>query len=223
MYNDHWTREKHVEYRKLRKEGKTREEIKEHFGEDIYHSPYFNKNSNILPWHLFNELKINPINIPYSFWNRPSLFYNNKIDYFAEFESNSVDYILCLMYYEINNIQTYNIIFTTKKQYIIYDTKLTEFIKKYRFISDDERDELKKIFEKETNLNDIYGILKRISFIIFDMWNKNIKGSKLSIGNTDNPKKIKLYRNIIKESFINLKEYEVTDEFRNIYFIYEII
>ena len=55
------------------------------------------------------------------------------------------------------------------------------------------------------------------------MWNKNIKGSKLSLGNTDNYKKIKLYRNIIKNSFNNVKEYEVVDKSGNIYFVYEII
>ena len=138
MYNDKWTREKHIEYRKLRKEGKTREELKEYFGEDIYFSPYFNKNSNALPWLFFNEIKINPINIPYSYWNRTSLFYNNKTDYFAEFESDNMDYILCLMYYEINNISTYNIVFTTKNQYNFYDFKLKEFIKNKGFISDED-------------------------------------------------------------------------------------
>jgi hypothetical protein len=222
MYNDKWTREKHIEYRKLRKEGKTREELKEHFGEDIYFSPYFNKNSNELPWLFFNEIKINPINIPYSYWNRTSLFYNNKTDYFAEFESDNMDYILCLMYYEINNISTYNIVFTTKNQYNFYDFKLKEFIKKKGFISDEDRKELKSIFEKETILIDIYVILKRISFIIFDMWNKNIKGSILSLINTDNPKKIKLYRNIIEKSFTNIKENKIIDTFGNYYFIYEI-
>ena len=88
-YNERWTKEKHKEYRKLKREGKTKPELKEYFGDDIYYSGMFNSVSNILPWHLFTEIKINPVETPYSFWNRNSNFYPNKIDYLAEFISKT--------------------------------------------------------------------------------------------------------------------------------------
>ena len=125
------------------------------------------------------------------------------------------------MYFEINNIPTYNIIFTTRKQYDVYDKKLNQYIKKGH-ITNDELEELKKMFETETNFNDIYGIMKKISFVIFDLYNTKIKGNYLSIGETDNYKKIKLYRNIIDNSFENITETEIFDKLGNKYYIYKI-
>jgi len=222
MYNERWTREKFIEYRKLKKSGYSHKQLKEYFGDDIWESGLYNKNANLMPWLKFiNEIKINPLEIPYSFWNRKSIFFNNKLDYFAEFESENIKYILNLMYFEINNISTYNVIFTTKTQYDIYDDKMTQYMKKGN-ITDDEYDELKNIFETETNFNDIYGIMKRISFVIFDLYNTKIKGNYLSIGETDNYKKIKLYRNIIENSFENITETEIFDKLGNKYYIYKI-
>lgn len=48
-YNEKWTREKHIEYRKLKKSGYTDRMLKDHFGEDIYHSGFYNKNGVTLP------------------------------------------------------------------------------------------------------------------------------------------------------------------------------
>lgn len=38
MFNDNWTKEKFLEYRKLKKNGYTHKMLIEHFGEDIYYS-----------------------------------------------------------------------------------------------------------------------------------------------------------------------------------------
>lgn len=216
-----WSKEKQKEYRKLKREGKTKSQLKEHFGDDIYYSGMFNKVSNILPWHLFTEIKINPVETPYSYWNRNSNFYSNKIDYLAEFVSRTTKYILYLMYYEVNKIPTYNVIFTTREQYDEYIIKFEEFIQK-GYITEEEREILKDILEKETNLNDVFGLTKRLSFVIFDLYQKKINGFVLSIGETDNPTKIKFYRDVIKNSFQNIEEKEKTDNVGNKYYLYKI-
>jgi len=223
-YNERWTREKFVEYRKLKRNGYTHQQLKEHFGDDIWYSGLYNKNANILPWlNFINEIKINPVEIPYSFWNRNSLFYKGNLDYFTEFETdNEVKYILCLMYYLVNGVPTYNVIFSTEWQFKKYDLELRNMLKKGT-ITEEERDYLKSIFEKETNYNDIYNLMKRISFIILDMYNRYLIGNILSIGDTDNKRKINLYRNIIKDSFENIKEEEVLDEMKNKYYLYKIL
>ena len=222
MFNERWTRDKFFEYRKLKRNGYSHEQLKEHFGEDIWYSGLYNKNANLMPWlNFINEIKINPLEIPYSFWNRKSIFFKDKFDHFAEIESENTKYVLELMYFEINNIPTYNVIFTTRKQYDVYDKKLNQYIKK-GYITNDELDELKKIFEAETNLNDVYGIMKRISFVIFDIYFQKIKGYFLSIGETDNIKKINMYRNIIKDSFENIIEDEIIDNEGYKYYIYKI-
>jgi hypothetical protein len=150
-----------------------------------------------------------------------SYFYKNKNDYFAEFESNNVSYILVFMYYIINDKPTYNVIFTTKLQFDNYDNKFKNYIKKGN-ITEDELLELKKILEQQTNYNDILNIMKRLSFIIFDMYIKYMNGYILSIGDTDDKRKIKFYRNIIKDSFENITE---TEDFDNTdkYYLYKIV
>jgi hypothetical protein len=67
-YNDRWTREKFIEYRKLKKEGYTDKMLREHFGEDIYYSGMYNKNGSSLPvilkfGNFINEIKITPENM----------------------------------------------------------------------------------------------------------------------------------------------------------------
>ena len=75
---------------------------------------------------------------------------------------------------------------------------------------------------KETNLNDIFPIFRKLSWILFDFCSKYIKDEMLSITDTTNEKKIKLYRNIIKDSFSNISEIETTLNGIK-YFIYKII
>jgi hypothetical protein len=220
-YNEKWTREKFIEYRKLKRNGYSHEQLKEHFGDDIWHSGLYNKNANLLPFSNFiNEIKINPIELPYKRWEMNSYFYKNKTDYFAEFESNGIYYTIIFMYYTINNKDTYNIIFTTSNQYKKYEKKFKQYIEKGN-ITEDELNILKNILEKQTKLNDIINILKRLSFIIFDMYYRYTNNHLLSIGDTDDYRKIKLYRNVIKDSFENIIE---TEDYENniLYYLYNI-
>ena len=213
-----------IEYRKLKRSGYTDKMLIEHFGDVIYESGLYNKNASKFNFlKKFNEIKINPTELPYKNWKSNSLFYKNKYDYFAEFETiNGNVYSLCLMYYEIDNLSTYNILFTTKEKMDKYSSELNKILLSKGSISNNDREYLKSIFEKETNLNEIIDIMKRISFIIFDMYKSNIKNKLLSIGDTDNYRKIKLYRSIIKDSFDNINEEEIIDSYGNKYFVYEI-
>ncbi len=68
IYNEKWTREKFIEYRKLKRSGYTHQMLIDHFGEDIYHSGLYSKNASMIPYDYFtkyfenkiNEIKINP-------------------------------------------------------------------------------------------------------------------------------------------------------------------
>jgi hypothetical protein len=42
-----WNKEKDLEYKKLKRSGLTREQLKEHFGNDIYDSDYFQKSEKL--------------------------------------------------------------------------------------------------------------------------------------------------------------------------------
>ena len=207
-----WTDDKKSEFRNLKKLGYTDKMLIEHFGEDIYHSGLYNKVGASLPVLLkfgefINEIKITPEMCDYSFINQPSKFIKGESDYIISFFSNEVPYIISLIYFPINNKITYNIVFTTRDQWNEYEYKLMKFLKSGK-ISDEEFKILDEIISEETKLNNLYQILKKISWILNDFSIKNIKKSILSIGETKNKIKIDLYRNIIRDSFSNIIESE---------------
>jgi hypothetical protein len=224
-YNDFWTRNKFIEYRKLKKCGYTNKMLIEHFGDDIYHSGIHNKNGATLPILLkygkfMNEIVINPEKVDYSFTKQPSHFIANESDYIISFFSNDIPYIISLLYFPINDEETYNIIFTTRDQWNNYEYKLINFLKS-GYLTDDQFKILEDIIGTETGLNDLFPIFRKISWILLDFCEKNLNVRKLSIGETDNYKKIKLYRNIIKNSFPNIEESE-GNVGRYKYYIYEV-
>lgn len=224
-YNKRWTREKFLEYRKLKKGGYTHEMLIEHFGEDIYYSGLYNKNAPTLPnvlkyVNFINEIKVNPEKTKYTELTTISILNQNKNDYLLTFTSNGVIYVIYLMYFKIHDIDTYNIVFTTEYQWREYQKKLTEFTKK-GYVEKKEFDILDNIIGKETKLNDLFPIIRKLSWILLDFYNKKLNGKLLSIGETKNEKKINLYRNIVKNSFDNIKEKETTFN-DDKYFIYKI-
>lgn len=205
-YNEIWTREKFLEYRKLKRSGYTDSMLIEHFGEDIWESGIYNKNYSKYSFlKKFNEIKINPIKSPYIYYNRSNDFIENKVDHICEFISNEIPYVIIFIYLEINNIETYNIIFTTKEQYEKYLNKIEHFRLSQQF----DINELKDILEEQIDSKNIFSLFKRLSYIIFDYYNNHIKDTKLSIGDTIDKKKINFYRDIIKNSFENIKEDEI--------------
>ena len=224
-YNERWTREEFIEYRKLKKSGYTDKMLKEHFGEDIYYSNMYNKNGASLPVILkfgkfINEIKITPEKVDYSYIKQPSIFIKSKYDYIISFFSNSIPYTISIVYFPVNNKETFNVIFTTRNQWNDYEYNLIEFLKKGN-LTDDEFKILEDIISNETKLNDLFPIFRKISWILLDFYENKIKGEFLSIGDTENKKKINLYRNIIKDSFTNVLEIEDYVGIHK-YYIYEI-
>ena len=132
---------------------------------------------------------------------------------------NDNTYIISLFYYEINNIETYNILLTTKNQWLDYTNRLDTFRSK-GFITDTERIELINIVEKEKGYNQLYSILRKVSYILSDLIKDKLNGCPISLVDTNNPVKINLYRNIIKSSFNDLIESEEVFN-DNKYFIYK--
>lgn len=222
-YNDKWTREKFIEYRKLKRSGYTYEMLKEHFGDDIYSSGMYNKNSNILPWLEFiTEIIITPENTDYEIIEKKSDIYDNKLDYIIRFSDNGNNYIISLFYFIIEGIETYNILLTTEIQWNKYLNKLND-IRYKGYITDNERNELIDIVERETGFNQLYSVMRRISYILFDVFNNKLRNNFISLGETSKIVKINLYRNIIKSSFPNVNEIgEKFDDFNNRYYIYKI-
>ena len=209
-YNERWTREKFIEYRKLKRSGHSHKMLKDHFGEDIYHSGLYNKNGITLPTILkygnyITEIKITPENTDYNYLKQPSNFIKNETDYIISFYSNDLPYIISLIYFPINDTITYNVVFTTRDQWNSYEYKLKKFLKKGN-ITDVEFQILEEIISKETKLNDLFPIFRKLSWILLDFYDKYIKNELLSIGHTKNENKINLYRNIIEDSFTNITE-----------------
>ena len=222
-YNDRWNKEKFIEYKKLKRSGYTDKMLIEHFGEDIYHSGMYNRKSTIMPWLEFiTEITITPEYTDYTFSKKLSDIYKDKFDYIIKFQNNGIDYIISLFYYIIDSIETYNVLLTTETQWDEYEKKLNS-IRHKGYITDDERDELVNIVEKETGLNHLYPVMKKISYILFDIFEKELGNSILSLGETKNIVKINLYRNIIKNSFSNVEEIgENFDDVGNKYYLYKI-
>lgn len=221
-YNEKWNKEKFIEYRRLKRSGYTDKMLIEHFGEDIYHSGMYNRKSTIIPWLDFiTEITITPEYTDYTFSKKLSI-YKDNFDYIIKFQNNRVDYIISLFYYIIDSVETYNVLLTTETQWSEYEKKLNS-IRHKGYITDDERNELVNIVEKETGLNHLYPVIKKISYILFDIFEKELGNSILSIGETKNMVKINLYRNIIKNSFSNIEEIgEKSDDIGNKYYLYKI-
>ncbi len=220
-----WNREDFLEYRRLKRSGYTDSMLIEHFGDIIYSSGLYNRKSTIMPWLEFiTEIKIVPEHTEYDYSKIPSDYYLGKYDYLISFYNDDVKYIISLFYYIVNNIKTYSILLTTNDQWMEYKDKTKEYVKK-GYITTSERDELVKIVEKETNYNQLYPVIKKVSFILFDIIQNKINDTNtiLSIGDTLNPIKINLYRNIITNSFNNVEEIgEIFDTSENRYFLYKI-
>ena len=144
------------------------------------------------------------------------------MDYIIQFQNNEVDYIISLFYYIIEGMKTYNVLLTTEIQWIEYQKMLSKVGHK-GYITDDERNELVNIVEKETGLNHLYPVMKKISYILFDIFEKELGDNIISLGDTKNIVKINLYRNIIKNSFSNVEEIrEKFDDVGNKYYLYRI-
>jgi len=76
-----WTKEKNIEYWKLKRKGYTFEMLKEHFGDDIYDSEYYNKNASSLPYILIKDSFPNVVETTENIENHNKLKNNNLNKY----------------------------------------------------------------------------------------------------------------------------------------------
>jgi len=211
-FNNYWTKEINDLYREMIRENKSMDDIINHFGRDLLnHHPNkkFHRDGKMFPYKDFvNEIKITPGEIEYEIDIKESEMFNQGKDYLLSFNINDVDYIIILFYYIVNDVVSFNVLFTTKEQYDEYIKIKGD--KKYGELSIEEFNDISEILERETNYGVIIKIMKSISFILINFHNilKYSYDIPYSICETNNPVKIRLYRNIIEQSFINIKETE---------------
>ena len=230
-FNNYWTKEINKLYHDMIKEGKTMDEIKNHFGKDLLmHHPdkkfHVEGKLMILTGYgeyvkKLNEIKFTPGETEYLVDKKPSEMFDSGEDYFLSFNVNGIDYIIVLFYYIVKGVKSFNVFFTTKKQYDEY-LKIKGDIK-YGDLTPDKFNELSEILERTTNYNDIIKIMKSISFILINFHTvlRYYNDIPYSICETDRKIKIKLYRNIIENSFDNIEETEdKMDNGMKIYYYY---
>lgn len=221
-FNKNWTKEKNDQLRKMISEGKSNKDIIFKFGDDLKYHPKGKYNYEYLKGYsnFIKEILINPRSTYYRVERVFSNFFEDKYDYVLHFNLNDHDYVIILFYYLTNNKESYNLLFTTLGQYTEYINELNILSKKQQ-ITENDFNKLSTILESQTNYDELYKLIGSISYILFSFY-PNIKNYVLSISNTNNPIKIKLYRNIINCSFKNIKETEeIDDRGKNIYY-YEI-
>jgi hypothetical protein len=206
-FNEIWTKEKNDLLRKMKKTGKTKDEIIEYFGNDLNYEPkhrYTGNGKYILSFEYYtkmNEIKIAPKEIEYKSEMIRNTFFKNRYDYLINFTLNNHNYVIRFFYYVSENKNSYQLLFTTLEQY----NKFIDEMNKIIVYTEVEHEKLKSIVEKETKYNELIPAMKAISYIIFDFY-PNINNIPLTLGDTDDKVKINLYRNIIKDSFPNVSE-----------------
>lgn len=236
-FNKYWTKEVNDQYRQMIKEGKSMIEIKDVLGYVMPHHPE-NKfaTGKIIPLlknmknfnQFINEIVISPKEISYKYFFHPSSAYNYKTDYIIYFTINEHTYVLIMFYYKCKGIDSLNLLFTTEEQYKEYEQRLNDILKTKNNepLSSEEHQELSDIVEGQTKFNELFPVMNAISYIILDFYEKILKmrllSIKFSITETNNSKKINLYRNIIMNSFKNVKESEDVDEDGKKIFYYKI-
>jgi hypothetical protein len=228
IFNEHWTKSDNDKLRQMVKEGKTFEEKLAFFGWDkMQHHPNkkFSHVGSILTYEKYlNEIKINPHHVYYTIDYVKSQLNDKYYDYYLSFDVNDIKYLIILHYCFSNDIGSYNIFFTTEENYINYN----KYVKKIdnsgiKILTREQQIEIENIAERQTNLNDIIPIMKSISYILFRFYPtiKDVGNLPYSLIDTNDPRKIKIYRNIITDSFDNVSEEIIKNEDgSNIYYYY---
>jgi len=232
IFNENWTKEDNDYMRKMIREGKSQDDIIKHFGEEkvLFHpKKKFHKTHKAIYTKMFdfvNEIKINPEKTEFTHKRKNSIAYTNKEDIFISFKVNEHEYIIALFYMFENDIISYELLFTTKQQFEQYEKRMKEFLLiPGNHFTNEEQNELKNILKKETNFNELFTLFKSLTYIINELYNdiKFFYGDiTFSITETDNPKKIRLYKNLIHDSFPDFKykrrKIKIQDEYKYIYY-----
>jgi hypothetical protein len=206
-FNDIWTKEVNDQYRKMIKEKKSTDEIREYFGDKMnYHPKQKFKRGGFLTYEKFllmiNEIKIHPNYIDFGFRFFKSPRFSNGNDIRCYFTINNIDYVLSLEYLIednelFHNDIVYNVFFTNKEQFDNYQNILLKLKPEYY---EKEFSKLQNIVEKETNKGDVIKIFNALSYILLKMVD-DLVNPVLSISETDNPQKINFYKKSIEDSF----------------------
>lgn len=232
-FNEYWTKEDNDLLRKFNREHKSIDYIFEYFGkEKLSHHPKKKFSyGKILPFYKFVvdgfpehliETVVRPKQTEYDFYLKKSLSYYNKYDYIINYKVNDHDYVIVLFYLIENNIESYNILFSTLEQYKEYNNLLKDIINSgKKELTDEDYNSLSSILENETNYNEVDALIRSTSYIIFDIY-KEISPKPLSIGETINHIKINYYRDLIKKSFNNVEETEKIDSYGKKIYYYKI-
>ncbi len=144
-----------------------------------------------------NEIKLSKVPVKFYWEDDKSIFYQGKLDYFLKFEDNGQKYVVMLLYVENFGKSSYEVIFTTKEQYDKYNNLI-----KNNQLTKELEERIIKIIENETGYNNFISVLDKLVYLLEKSKNMIIDLNILpySITETDNEKKIKIYRQIIEDN-----------------------
>lgn len=203
-FNKNWTKEDNKKMREMIKMKISPDKINEFFGNDklFYHpnKKYYNSSKSSLPSFkekifdfsgFINEIKYEPLKTDFIYDYKKSDHFKDEFDYIYRFQTNSGNrYIIDFIYLNDNigpfpKRDIYNISFTLEENH-----NLSNHID----------------YEKQTLLNESSEIVKRIIFILQDFNMRFGEKCIYLLGETVDKRKINWYRNLIKDSFNNVKE-----------------
>lgn len=180
QFNDKWTKIVNDEYRQMIKDGKSMDDIRNHFTDLLqYHPNDKFKSIGLFSYGRFldmiNEIKFHPNYVPFEFKYIQSLRFKKGKDILCFFKVNNIDYVVVLEY----------------------------LIEKNEFF---DNEVVYNIFlEKDPN-SDTIQIFNSLSYILLKMIN-HIENPIYIISNTTNHQKIIFYKKSIEDSF--KEEYEL--------------
>lgn len=213
-FNKNWTIDDNNKLRILIREGKSYDYIHDYFGNDklFYHptKKYYQSNkSAVIPTFrtkindfsgFINEIKYNELKTDFVVDFDKSEHFENEFNYNYIFNTNSGNkYVVDFIYLKdtigpYKNKNVYNVSFTLES-----NRNMSNYIE----------------YEKQTFLKENHEIIKRIIYIFKDF---NIRfGEKCIylIGETEDERKINWYRQLIKDSFDDIKETVGESSFTN--------
>ena len=173
------------------------------FNKKRYISNYNKHLKDKKDYNFINEIVYTKLNTTYKKMFDLSNIFEEEYNYYFIFKSNSdIEYILQFDYYKdyigpFIGYSLYNISFTTYEQYLSSLNKKTET-------------QQEETYEKITNHNEKLEIMKRLIYL-FDEFHNNINPHKQPIyviGETDDKRKINMYRDLVKNTITKVKEVE---------------
>jgi len=162
------------------------------------YNKYLKKNNN---YNFLTEIVYTKLKTTYKKKFEMNNIFQGEYNYYFIFDTNSdTEYILQFDYYRdyigpFKGEHLYNISFTTYQQYLSSLSAKTDI-------------QQEDIYEKITNNKEEIEIMKRLLYIFNDFHN-NINphiDSMYVIGETDDLRKINVYKDLVKTSISNIKE-----------------